>query len=90
MPANSRLFCSLRGNTFGLGTGWLGWEDSNPHMADGATILLRIDWLPWTIGALLWGLGAAEAASGSALPANLPGGAEVVWRIAPRQPQRVP
>jgi hypothetical protein len=30
-----------------------------------ATILLRIDWLPCLIGALLWRLRAAEAASGS-------------------------
>jgi hypothetical protein len=28
-PANSGLFCSLRGGTSGLGTGWLTWEDSN-------------------------------------------------------------
>jgi hypothetical protein len=30
-----------------------------------ATFLLRNDWLSVSIGALLWGLGAAEAASGS-------------------------
>jgi len=28
-PANSGLFCSLRGGTSGLGTAWLTWEDSN-------------------------------------------------------------
>jgi hypothetical protein len=57
-------------------------------MAHRATILLRIDWLPWWIGALLWRVGAAKAASGSC-PAGLicPGGAEVVLRMASRKLQ---
>jgi hypothetical protein len=53
--------------------------------------LLRNDWLSCLIGALLWRLGTAEAGFGI-LPCRefAPGGAEVVRRMASREPQRIP
>ena len=53
--------------------------------------LLRNDWLSSSIGALLYRLGWPEAPQGIA-PCRvvLLGGAEVVRRMAPREPQRIP
>jgi hypothetical protein len=65
-PANSGLFCPLRGRASALGTGWLGREGSNFRMVESknlslsfcetqtATILPRIDWHSNPNGALLW------------------------------------
>jgi len=60
-------------------------------MTQRATILLRIDWLSDLIGALLWVTRAAEARFG-VLPCRVicSGGAEVVRRMVPHKPQRIP
>jgi hypothetical protein len=52
--------------------------------------LLRNDWLSCSIGALLCLLGRAKAPQGIA-PCRViyPGGAEVVRRMASREPQRI-
>jgi hypothetical protein len=41
-PANSGLFCSLKGSTCGLGTGWLGREDSNLRMVESKSTALPL------------------------------------------------
>jgi hypothetical protein len=66
-PANSGLFCPLRGRASALGTGWLagtgGIELPNGRIkilslpfceTQTATILPRIDWHSNPNGALLW------------------------------------
>ena len=53
--------------------------------------LLRNDWLSCLIGALLYLLGRGRGALlDHALPGDSLGGAEVVRRMAPREPQRIP